>query len=254
MSKSITCPIWKSFIAEQIKEPYLNTLQERIKKEREEGIIYPEANDVLRVFKEVPYKNIKVVILGQDPYHTPGMADGLAFSTKSSICPPSLQNIFKELLSDWLHPFSYNECFPSNDLTSWAKQGVFLLNTVLTVRKGEAGSHKDYGWKIFTERVIIEIAKSEEPIVFMLWGAHAKEYKKYIKKDLHLVLEANHPSPLSANKSGWFGCKHFSRANKFLGKCDKIGINWSTRPIPEIENEAHFHFGISKKEERMING
>ena len=179
-------------------------------------------NDLYNCFRLTPYDKIKCVILGQDPYHNEGQAHGLCFSVKKGVePPPSLKNIYKEIKDD----LGITEPPEFGDLTSWAKEGVLLLNTVLTVRAGAANSHKDCGWQQFTDEVIKKVSDREEPMVFMLWGGNARSKKYLINSKKHLVLECAHPSPLSAY-NGFFGCKHFSKCNDFLIKNGKEPINW----------------------------
>ena len=201
---------------DEVLRPLLNSelyadIRTFLKKEYSERIIYPPMNDIFNAFKYTPYSSVKVVILGQDPYHGEGQAHGLCFSVKEGVQPPpSLVNIFKELQSDIGISTPPNGC-----LTKWAKQGVMLLNTTLTVREANANSHSKCGWQDFTDEVIKLLAKREQPMVFLLWGANARSKKKFIDINKHLVLESVHPSPLSAY-NGFFGCKHFSKANAFL--------------------------------------
>ncbi len=177
-------------------------------------------NDIFNAFKFCPYEDVKVVILGQDPYHGEGQAHGLAFSVKKGVeIPPSLKNIYKELESDIGFEPPAHGC-----LESWAKQGVFLLNTSLTVRKGQPLSHHGKGWETFTDHVISLLSQREKPMVFLLWGGNARSKKPLIDRSRHLVLEAPHPSPLSAY-AGFFGCKHFSKANDFLAKIGE-SVDW----------------------------
>jgi uracil-DNA glycosylase len=180
-------------------------------------------HDIFNALKYTPYSNTKVVILGQDPYHEIGQAHGLSFSVRKGIkIPPSLVNIYKELNSD------IGMKIPNHgELTSWARQGVLLLNATLTVREGMANSHKDIGWAIFTDEVIKKLDKNDKPIVFILWGANARSKKKYITNKNHLIIESAHPSPLSAY-NGFFGSKPFSRANEFLKSKGEREINWNS--------------------------
>ena len=177
-------------------------------------------DNIFNALNLVKFEDVKVVILGQDPYHEPGQAHGLSFSVLDGVAlPPSLVNIYKEIESDL-----GIKCEKSGNLTRWAKQGVLLLNTTLTVRKGQANSHSEIGWKIFTHEIIKALSKREKPIVFMLWGSHAQSYAPEIEKQ-HLVLKAPHPSPLSSYR-GFFGCKHFSKANNFLIENHITPIDW----------------------------
>lgn len=191
--------------------PYYKELRAFLAEEYRSRVIFPPMEDIFNAFKYCAYENVKVVILGQDPYYGDGQAHGLAFSVKRGVdIPPSLKNIYKEIETDLgIAPPSHG-C-----LESWAKQGVFLLNTALTVRKGQPLSHRGKGWETFTDHVISLLSARETPMVFLLWGANARSKKGLIDASRHLVLEAPHPSPLSAF-SGFFGCKHFSKANAFL--------------------------------------
>ena len=202
---------WQQLIETEQSKAYFKDLLSRVDTKRaEDAVIYPSADNVFKAFDLTPLDKVKVVILGQDPYHGPHQAHGLAFSVNEGIAfPPSLQNIFKELETD-IEDFQ----IPMHgDLTSWAEQGVFLLNTVLTVQKGLANSHADWGWEQFTDEVIATLNNQREHIVFMLWGAHAQKKGRMINKDKQLILTAPHPSPLSAYR-GFFGCAHFSKANQ----------------------------------------
>ncbi len=185
-------------------------------------VVYPDMHDIFNALKATPYEDVKVVLLGQDPYHNPGQAHGMCFSVKPGVdAPPSLVNVFKEIKSD----VGIDNVSPY--LVGWAKQGVLLLNTVLTVRAGEANSHKGKGWEVLTDSIIRHLNDREEPIVFMLWGGNARSKKALITAPQHLILECAHPSPLSAY-NGFFGCKHFSKCNDFLVEHGETPINWST--------------------------
>ncbi|MBP6411097.1 MAG: uracil-DNA glycosylase [Pseudarcicella sp.] len=185
--------------------------------------IFPPKQQVFEAFKLCAFEKVKVVIIGQDPYHGVGQAHGLCFSVnENQAIPPSLKNIFKEKMSDLGETF-----YPiSGNLSSWASQGVLLLNTILTVKSAEANSHKNKGWETFTDTVISTISKEKQSIVFLLWGANAKKKSSLIDSNKHLILTANHPSPLSANRGGWFGCKHFSRTNHYLQKHNISIVEW----------------------------
>lgn len=202
---------WDIVLKEEYEKEYFKKLIERINKEYEIKTIFPPKEEVFNAFKLTEYDNIKVVILGQDPYHGTGEAEGLSFSVKENIkIPPSLQNIFKELNSD----LNYN--IPKNgSLKKWAKEGVLLLNSILTVEKDKALSHKNLGWEIFTDEVIKLINKKETPVVFILWGNYAKTKEKYITNPIHYVIKSAHPSPLSAY-NGFFNSKPFSKTNNYL--------------------------------------
>lgn len=216
-------PSWKQVLKQEFTKPYFLQLVTFIKTERAQGkTIFPPGSLIFNAFNSTPFKEVKVVILGQDPYHGAGQAQGLSFSVPRGIPPPpSLGNIFKELRSDLgiEMPPGYG------DLTHWAEQGVFLLNAILTVRAGEPASHAKYGWAEFTDKVIETISAETTNTVFMLWGKFAQEKQGLIDENKHLVLKAAHPSPLAAN-NGFFGCKHFSKANQYLSKNKRMPINW----------------------------
>ena len=202
-------------------EKYLS-IRKFLAKEYSEREIYPSMYDIFNAFKITPYKSVKAVILGQDPYHEPNQAHGLCFSVKEGVkLPPSLVNIYKEIKSDIgiTQPNSGN-------LTKWANEGILLLNTTLTVRRGQANSHKDCGWTWFTDEVIKLLSKRDEPIVFILWGGNARSKKPLIDRSKHFIIESAHPSPLSAY-NGFFGCNHFVRANEFLEKNGLNPIDWA---------------------------
>ena len=202
---------WDKILEDEFKKDYYLALREFLKSEYSTKKIYPPMNDIYNALKYTSYKDTKVVILGQDPYHGEGQAHGLCFSVKPGVkFPPSLQNIFKELGTE------YGMTMPkTGELTGWAKQGVLLLNTTLTVREGQPQSHKGKGWEILTDRIISLLNEKKEPVVFILWGGNARAKKIFITGKQHLVLESAHPSPLSAY-AGFFGCNHFLLANKFL--------------------------------------
>jgi uracil-DNA glycosylase len=214
---------WSDFIAEQSQQTYLKDTLEYVAQKRSEGVaVFPAEQQVFSAFDATPFEQIKVVILGQDPYHGPDQAHGLCFSVLPGIKPPpSLANMYKELVQD-IAGFSIPE---HGYLMPWAEQGVLLLNTVLTVEQGHAHSHKHLGWEQFTDKVIDEINQHREGVVFLLWGAHAQKKGKSIDKTRHHVLHAPHPSPLSAHR-GFFGCQHFSRTNELLTSMGKTPINW----------------------------
>ncbi len=210
----------------EFEQPYYLQLREFLKQEYASKAIYPDAHDIYNALHLTSYENTKVVILGQDPYHRPGQAHGLSFSVKPGVrTPPSLVNIYKELQTDL-------GCYIPNNgfLEKWAKQGVLLLNNVLTVREGKPNSHKNKGWEKFTSQVIQTISKRKNPVVFILWGRHAQEKKKLITGSHHLILEAVHPSPLSAS-GGFFGSRPFSQANAFLKKNNMKEIDWQIENI-----------------------
>lgn len=213
---------WDEVLKSESEKDYFLELKEYLKKEYSEKIIYPPKDEIFTAFKLTPYKDVKVVILGQDPYHGFGQAHGLAFSVKKDIkIPPSLRNMYKEILAE-----GEGEIFNHGCLESWAKQGVFLLNATLTVRESEANSHSKIGWTQFTDEVIKMINDKDEPVIFVLWGNNAKAKKKYITNQKHMVLEGVHPSPLSASR-GFFGCDHFKDINKTLEKLCKKRIDWN---------------------------
>ena len=214
---------WSDFIAEQSQQPYLKDTLEYVAQKRSEGVtVFPPEQQVFSAFDATPFEQVKVVILGQDPYHGPDQAHGLCFSVLPGIKPPpSLANMYKELVQD-IERFSIPE---HGYLMPWAEQGVLLLNTVLTVEQGQAHSHKHLGWEKFTDKVIDEINQHREGVVFLLWGAHAQKKGKSIDKVRHHVLHAPHPSPLSAHR-GFFGCQHFSKTNDLLTSLGKTPINW----------------------------
>lgn len=214
---------WQEAIGAEKAQPYFRQILAHVRAERESGqTVYPPAADVFNAFKYTEFADVKVVILGQDPYHNEGQAHGLAFSVREGVAvPPSLVNIYKELADD-IAGFSVP---PHGCLTRWAEQGVLLLNTVLTVRAHRAHSHADLGWETFTDRVVAQINAGRENVVFMLWGSHAQKKGAMIDRSRHLVLSAPHPSPLSAYR-GFFGCRHFSRANAYLAAHGITPIDW----------------------------
>lgn len=207
-------------IKKETNKVYYKEMINKISQLRKEHVIYPKEEDVLNCFKYTNYNNLKVIILGQDPYHGKNQAHGLSFSSLDSKTPKSLYNIKKELKHDLNIDVS-----ESNDLTNWAKQGVLLLNTVLTVEEGRPHSHKNLGWEKFTLNVFKEIVKIDRPLVFILWGNHAMSYEKYIKNDKHLIIKSSHPSPFSARIS-FFGSKPFSKTNDYLIKNNLTPINF----------------------------
>ena len=212
---------WDTLIKDEINKEYYLNLREFLKTEYQTRKIYPNMNDIFNALKYTSYENTKIVILGQDPYHGEGQAHGLSFSVKRGIqLPPSLKNIFKEIASE----FGINS-FECGELTGWARQGVLLLNTTLTVREASPASHKGRGWEIFTDKIISILNEKETPTVFMLWGAHARAKKALITNPSHLILESAHPSPLSAY-NGFFGCNHFKLANEFLKEKGLMPITW----------------------------
>ncbi len=211
---------WATLLSDEFQKQYFKDLQKFLEDEYSRATIYPEMENIFAALNAVKYEDVKVVIIGQDPYHEPGQAHGLAFSVQDGVqLPPSLVNIYKEIESDL-----GIKCQNSGNLTRWAKQGVLLLNTSLTVRRAQAGSHRGKGWEIFTEQIIKLLSARKDPMVFILWGSNAQAFAPQIAPQ-HLVLQAPHPSPLSAYR-GFFGCKHFSKANQFLIANGKTPIDW----------------------------
>ena len=215
---------WDEVLEEEYKKDYFKKIVLFINKAYKEKIIYPPKNYILRALSLTDYDDVKVVILGQDPYHGVGEANGLAFAVNNGIkLPPSLQNIYKELKSDL-----NIEITNKGDLSSWAKEGVLLLNSVLTVEKDKPASHKNLGWEEFTDAIIKKVNEKDTPVVFILWGNFARSKKKYITNPKHLVLESTHPSPFSANY-GFFGSKPFSKTNEFLKKNNLKEIDFQVK-------------------------
>lgn len=214
---------WDELLKDEFKKPYYLRLRQFLISEYKSQVIYPNMYDIFNAMKLTSYEDVKVVIIGQDPYHGVNQAHGLSFSVKKGVAPPpSLVNIFKEIKSD----VGVDNSGKHGELTKWAEEGVLLLNSCLTVRAGKANSHRGMGWENFTDDVIMLLNQREKPMVFMLWGANAKAKAQLITNPAHLVLTAAHPSPLSAY-NGFFGCKHFSKANDFLVKNGMTPINWS---------------------------
>jgi uracil-DNA glycosylase len=212
---------WDSILADEWSKPYYQNLREILKREYATQRVYPPMHDIFNALRYTSYADTKVVIIGQDPYHGAGQAHGLCFSVKEGVVPPpSLKNIFKELNSDIGKPIPPHGC-----LTEWAKQGVLLLNNVLTVREGTPTSHKGMGWEIFTDRIISELNRKETPVVFLLWGAHAQKKAEIITNPIHKKLMSVHPSPLSASR-GFLGCRHFSKTNEILKENGLAEICW----------------------------
>ena len=213
---------WDDVLKEDFESESYLALRKFLAKEYATRTIYPDMHDIFNAFRATPYEDVKAVILGQDPYHGAGQAHGMCFSVKPGVpAPPSLVNIFKEIYDD------VGVLNPSPNLEKWAKEGVLLLNTVLTVREGCPNSHKGMGWEALTDSVIKKLNSREKPIVFLLWGGNARSKKALITSPKHLVLECPHPSPLSAY-AGFFGCKHFSKCNDFLVKNGITPIDWRT--------------------------
>lgn len=217
---------WDEILKDEFHQPYYLRLREFLKKEYSEQTIYPSMYDIFNAFKYTDFDDVKVVILGQDPYHGEGEAHGLAFSVKKGIAiPPSLRNIYREL-HDSLGCYIPNNGY----LEKWARQGVLLLNTSLTVRKDMANSHRNVGWEMLTDKVIKALNEREKPVIFMLWGSNAKAKSMLIDRRKHIVLMSVHPSPLSANR-GFFGCNHFKIANEELVKMGEKPIDWQIENI-----------------------
>jgi uracil-DNA glycosylase len=213
---------WHDLLKDEFKKPYFEIMRKFIRAEYKQETVFPEAKNIFNAFNSTPVDRVKCVIIGQDPYHGKGQAHGLCFSVNPGVkIPPSLKNIYKEIEND------LGVSMPQNGyLQQWANQGVLMLNNVLTVREGKPNSHKSSGWEIFTSKVIENLSKSVEDIVFILWGNSAQQKEALIKSDKHLILKAPHPSPLSAY-SGYFGCKHFSKTNRYLISKNKEKINWT---------------------------
>lgn len=212
---------WDKLLAEEFSKDYYQELRKKLAAEYKTHTIYPAMDNIFNALKYTSYEDVKVLILGQDPYHGPGQAHGLCFSVQKGVDkPPSLKNMFKELESDIGVLPPTHGC-----LTDWAKQGILLLNTVLTVREGEPNSHKKLGWTIFTDRIIELLNERPDPVIFVLWGRNALEKLPLITNTHHYVLSAAHPSPLSASR-GFFGCKHYSKINEILTSMGKTPINW----------------------------
>jgi uracil-DNA glycosylase len=213
---------WKTILSEEFAKPYFKEIKDFLKSEKNNNqIIYPSGQLIFNAFNSTPFQNVKVVILGQDPYHGKGQAHGLCFSVQDGVkAPPSLVNIFKEIKND----LGINRSGNGN-LQPWAGQGVFLLNAILTVRASQPASHREIGWENFTNTVIQKLSEEKENLVFLLWGKFAQNKQYLIKQSKHLVLTAPHPSPYSAH-SGFFGCNHFSKTNSYLEKHGKPPIHW----------------------------
>jgi uracil-DNA glycosylase len=213
---------WEKVLSPEFSKPYFTDLVEFVKTEYRQHTCYPKGKNIFAAFDTCPFSKLKVVIIGQDPYHGPGQANGLCFSVHDGIPhPPSLINIFKELETDISKPYPQ-----SGDLSYWAKQGVLLINATLTVRAHQAGSHQRKGWEPFTDAVIKTISEEKEGVVFLLWGGFAKSKSKLIDAGKHLILTSGHPSPLSANRGYWFGNKHFSKTNNYFLQKGEKPIEW----------------------------
>ncbi|AWI26439.1 uracil-DNA glycosylase [Flavobacterium pallidum] len=215
-------PSWKAVLSAEFDKPYFKALTDFVSAEYKANTCYPPGPEIFNAFNNCAFNEVKVVIIGQDPYHGPKQANGLCFSVHDGIpFPPSLINIFREINTDLGLPIP-----PSGNLERWAKQGVLLLNATLTVRMGEAASHQGHGWETFTDAVIQELSDRKEHVVFLLWGGFAKKKGAKIDRSKHYVLESGHPSPLSANKGHWFGNRHFSKTNLFLESKQLPEIKW----------------------------
>ena len=215
-------PTWKQQLGTEFDKPYFATLAEQVRQAYRMGPCFPPSRLVFNAFNLCPFNEVKVVIMGQDPYHEPGQAMGLSFSVPEGVAiPPSLQNIFKEIQTDLGKPLP-----TSGDLTRWASQGVLLLNATLTVQAHVANSHQGLGWSVFTDAAIRALSAHREHLVFMLWGGYARSKRSLIDGQRHLILESVHPSPLSANRGGWFGNHHFSKCNAYLQSRGMTGIDW----------------------------
>jgi uracil-DNA glycosylase len=214
-------PSWKNRLQDEFDQPYFSQLIGFVKAEYQTQTIYPPGKEIFRAFDVCDFEKVKVVIIGQDPYHGPGQANGLCFSVHESMrIPPSLVNIFKEIKNDLGKPVPAN-----GDLGRWASQGVLLLNATLTVRAGAPASHQNKGWEIFTDAVIKKLSEQKDHVVFMLWGAYAQKKGEVLDRSKHLVLTAPHPSPFSADR-GFFGCRHFSKTNVYLREKGLGEIDW----------------------------
>lgn len=213
---------WREILSDQFDKPYFQNLMEFVRNEYKSTTCFPPGPEIFNAFNACPFNQVKVVIIGQDPYHGPRQANGLCFSVHDGIpFPPSLTNIFSEIQTDLSQ-----EIPKTGNLERWAKQGVLLLNATLTVRQGEAGSHQNKGWETFTDAVIQKVSDKKEGVVFLLWGGFAKKKGAKVDASKHCILESGHPSPLSANKGHWFGNKHFSKANDYLKSKGKPTIVW----------------------------
>ena len=213
---------WREHIGVEFEKPYFSALTDFVRHEYTTTTCYPPGSLIFNAFNLCPFDRVKVVIIGQDPYHEPGQAQGLSFSVPEGVpFPPSLQNIFKEIQLDLGKPMP-----PTGDLTRWAEQGVLLLNATLTVRAHQAASHQRHGWEQFTDAAIRALNTERENLVFILWGGYARSKAQLIDRSRHLVLESVHPSPLSANRGGWFGNHHFSQCNAYLREHGEQEIDW----------------------------
>ncbi|WP_421849152.1 uracil-DNA glycosylase [Marinomonas sp.] len=234
-------PSWQMRLADEFNKDYMLALQQFLSLQQEQGkVIYPVEDERFTALNKTPFEKVRVVILGQDPYHGEGQAHGLSFSVKPNVkVPPSLVNIYKELEMDLgIAPVSHGF------LEQWAEQGVLLLNSVLTVEASKAGSHQNKGWEIFTDKIIELINNEHQGVVFMLWGAYAQKKGRHIDRDKHCVLESVHPSPLSAYR-GFLGCQHFSKANDYLVALGKEPIKWALEPVKSADEvEQSLQIGL----------
>lgn len=213
---------WREHISAEFEKPYFSALTDFVRHDYTTTTCYPPGSLIFNAFNLCPFDRVKVVIIGQDPYHEPGQAQGLSFSVPEGVpFPPSLQNIFKEIQLDLGKPMP-----PTGDLTRWAEQGVLLLNATLTVRAHQAASHQRHGWEQFTDAAIRALNAERENLVFILWGGYARSKAQLIDRSRHLVLESVHPSPLSANRGGWFGNHHFSQCNAYLREHGEQEVDW----------------------------
>ncbi len=213
---------WKQQLGEEFDKPYFANLTQQVREAYRQGTCYPPGNLIFNAFNLCPFDKVKVVIIGQDPYHAPGQAMGLSFSVPEGIAmPPSLLNIFKEIQDDLGKPMPAN-----GDLTRWAEQGVLLLNATLTVQAHQANSHQKFGWDTFTDAAIKALSSHRRGLVYMLWGGYARSKRYLIDQQHNLVLESVHPSPLSANRGGWFGQHQFSRCNEYLERMGQVPVVW----------------------------
>lgn len=205
---------WQNMLSDEFEKSYFLKLVQFVRLQYQNNTCYPRGKNIFKSLDMCPFNKVRVIIIGQDPYHGPGQANGMCFSVSDGTThPPSLINIFNEIKNDLKKPYP-----TSGDLSHWAKQGVLLLNSILTVRRGEPGSHQNQGWEFFTDAIIQSIAKNKSGVVYMLWGNYAKQKAKIVDRNKNLVLESGHPSPLSANRGLWFGNKHFSKCNSFLNE------------------------------------
>ncbi len=214
-------PSWQPYLQEEFDKPYFSNLVHFVKKEVANHTVYPPGKLIFNAFDKCPFDEVRVVIIGQDPYHGPGQANGLCFSVNDGIrFPPSLKNIFKEIEDDLGKPIPQ-----SGNLERWATQGVLLLNATLTVRAGQAGSHQNMGWEVFTDAVIRKVSEQKKNVVFLLWGAYAQKKEELIDSSIHCILKSAHPSPFSADR-GFFGNKHFSKTNHYLVQHGLRPVDW----------------------------